>query len=85
MGYYWEKAGTHKVEPKTISDIEEINQHIVFHYKKLFLDNGQKNLFACRLPDDMIPSKSQIEYYASKINTKKSQGSDLIPLSIIKS
>ena len=41
-------------------------------------------MFECSAPIEMIPSKDQIEQYAEKIDTKKSQGGDLIPLSILK-
>ena len=40
-------------------------------------------MFECSAPIEMIPSKDQIEQYAEKIDTKKSQGGDLIPLSIL--
>ena len=46
--------------------------------------NEKKKMFECSAPIEMIPSKDQIEQYSEKIDTKKSQGGDLIPLSILK-
>ena len=70
-------------EGNIIEDIHETHNTLTNFFRNKYQDTGSKNKFADIVAPNIILNQETFDYIASKINKKKGNGYDYIPLSIL--